>query len=304
MSRDDATGSFDLHHPLRQPAGLAAALALALLASAGLPVPSDAIAETRAGSGSGSALGRGAAPSVLPMMQSLVPEEMREALPLPIGLSLGYFYESEDLDAQTLGIELGGDEIADGDVRFAKLDHATQIYMLRADAWVLPFLDVYGLVGYLDGAANHVEVDLRGLRLPTLAVDYHGSVFGVGSTIAGGWGPAFASFDFNYMAADVDILDTTVSILTLGPRVGWRTSLLRRSLVLYGGASYQGIQGSQSGTTHFEGVPVQFSVVVRSQEPWTGVVGAQLELDRHLALVTEGGIGNRSQALVSLRFAL
>ena len=71
---------------------------------------------------------------------------------------------------------------------------------------------------------------------------------------------------------------------------------------LYVGAMYEGIQGTQRGTFEEQGLEIDFALDVRAQEPWNGLLGAQVELGRHWSLIAEGGLGNRHQSLVSLRY--
>ncbi len=249
-----------------------------------------------------------ASPSIaagyLPIGLSLVPEDMRDALPLPLGISASFFHVSEDLDVKKLALTLNGMPVPPGAVSFDRLTHSTYVYLLRADVWALPFLNVYGFGGYLSGNAEHITVSFGSTRLPEFDVAYSGSVAGAGFTLAGGYGPLFATFDLNYSASDVDVLDSTVSTLTIDPRVGWRFDQLPVPVSLYAGAMYEGIQGTQRGTFEEQNLDIGFALAVRAQEPWNALLGAQIELGRHWSLIAEGGLGNRNQSLVSLRYGL
>jgi len=238
----------------------------------------------------------------LPIGISLVPEDMRDTLPLPIGISANFFHLSEDLDVKKLALTLNGMPVPPGAVSFDRLTHSTYVYLLRADVWVLPFLNVYGFGGYLTGNAEHITVSFGGSALPEFDVAYSGRTLGTGFTLAGGYGPLFATFDLNYSATDVDVLDSTVSTLTIDPRVGWRFEQLPVPVSLYAGAMYEGIQGTQRGTFEEQNLDIGFALAVRAQEPWNALLGAQIELGRHWALIAEGGLGNRNQSLVSLRY--
>jgi hypothetical protein len=238
----------------------------------------------------------------LPIGIELVPPDMRDALPMPIGISANFFHLSEDLDVKKLSLSLNGSRVPPGAVSFDRLTHSTYVYLLRADVWVLPFLNVYAFGGYLTGNAEHITVSLNSIRLPEFDVPYSGRVLGTGFTLAGGYGSFFTSFDLNYSATDVDVLDSTVSTLTIDPRAGWRFGSIAVPVSVYAGAMYEGIQGTQRGTFAEQGLDIDFALAVRAQEPWNGLLGAQLELGRHWSLIAEGGLGNRHQSLVSLRY--
>lgn len=283
------------------------ALAVALAAMPARATAQDAGARVETGSapvtaGASAPASPSIAAGLLPIGIELVPEDMRDALPLPLGISAGFFHLSEDLDVKKLALTLNGVPVAPGTVSFDRLTHSTYVYLLRADVWALPFLNVYAFGGYLTGNAEHITVSLGGGTLPEFDVPYSGRTLGTGFTLAGGYGPLFATFDLNYSATDVDVLDSTVSTLTIDPRIGWRFDFLPVPVSLYGGAMYEGIQGTQRGTFSQDGLDIGFALAVRAQEPWNGLIGAQIELGRHWALIAEGGLGNRNQSLVSLRY--
>ena len=57
----------------------------------------------------------------------------------------------------------------------------------QLEVWLLPFLQVYGVIGQVDG---ETEVDMSknpvaaGLGLNKMNVDYDGMVYGIGATLA------------------------------------------------------------------------------------------------------------------------
>ncbi len=116
---------------------------------------------------------------------------------------------------------------------------------LRPDMWVFPFLNVYGLVGHTRGSSVSVSVDsdpsqFRGpdraiagavhqlyqsgkLQDIDFTLDFKGTT-GAGFMLAGGYGNWFGLVDTNYTRTDFDILDGSISAVTVSPRVGYRFS--------------------------------------------------------------------------------
>lgn len=116
---------------------------------------------------------------------------------------------------------------------------------LRLDMWVFPFLNVYGLVGHTRGSSVSVSVDsdpsqFRGLdRVIAGAVhqlyqsgklqdidftlDFKGTT-GNRLYARRGYGNWFGLVDTNYTRTDFDILDGSISAVTVSPRVGYRFS--------------------------------------------------------------------------------
>jgi hypothetical protein len=90
-----------------------------------------------------------------------------------------------------LGVGTGPPQSAD----FAKvakpIDSWQQNASARLDVWLLPFLNVYGLVGYTRGRTRgslFVTLPALGINevLPLLA-EFNGPTYGGGATVAGGY---------------------------------------------------------------------------------------------------------------------
>jgi hypothetical protein len=75
---------------------------------------------------------------------------------------------------------------------------------LRPDLWVLPFLDVYGIIGYTEGRTSVSIVEPVEFNA---AADLKGYTYGFGTTVAGGVGKYFIVGDFNWQWSAMDILD-------------------------------------------------------------------------------------------------
>jgi len=121
--------------------------------------------------------------------------ERGHVLPLPFGIGINYYSEKQPFAIDDLQIPLdGGDPVSVKD--FAEIDQVTtQQSSLtgRLDAWLFPFLNVYGVFGYTSGDMTGtvglpaiLELGIPAQQLP-LAISYSGPTYGGGGTIAGGF---------------------------------------------------------------------------------------------------------------------
>ena len=183
----------------------------------------------------------------------------------------------------------------------------------KLDAWLLPFLNVYGVAGYVGGETSARGFSLQPLTSPPIpaanlaainagiaglaphlpnsfSIAYSGPVYGVGVTLAAGYNQYFASVDANYTESHLDIGDSTIEAFVIAPRVGITGELGGLNGSLYVGAMYQDIDENQNGTVKFElptavgiatgvvdPVPVGYKVVSQAEEQWNYLVGANLK---------------------------
>jgi len=71
------------------------------------------------------------------------------------------------------------------------LRQRTQTVTARIDAWLLPFLNLYCIGGYVTGTASNLKLDssiVIPFAVPS-SIDYHGSVFGGVQPLPGDMGP-------------------------------------------------------------------------------------------------------------------
>ncbi|AGB80570.1 hypothetical protein D781_0182 [Serratia sp. FGI94] len=216
---------------------------------------------------------------------------------------------------------------------------------MRLDAWVLPFLNVYGIVGHTRGSSHSiVSVDsdpsqFSGFMEKIIAsavhqmnksgqlqnldfnLDFKGTTYGAGFTLAGGYESWFATLDTNYTRTDFNILDGQISALTVTPRVGYRFQTPGISgtshLNLWVGSMYQDVQQEFKGSLGDLNMPAalqplinianqrgegRFRVKQHLQSPWNVLVGAQYEITRNFNVMTEIGFSERNSAMVSAEY--
>jgi len=271
----------------------------------------------------------------LPLGKSLA---AGQELPLPLGISANVFFMEQNMDAQSIAINLPNDPALGAAAGLAGLDLPAKATKLESratsttakiDAWVLPFLNVYGVAGYVDGETSASGFSLQPLTSPPIpaanlpainagiaglspylpnsfSIAYSGPVYGVGVTLAAGYNQFFASVDANYTESDLDIGDSTIEAFVISPRVGITGELGGLNGSLYVGAMYQDIDENQNGTVNFPigvgPVPVGYKVVSQAEEQWSYLVGANLKASESWNYGIEVGFSKRTHVMATLNY--
>ncbi len=242
-------------------------------------------------------------------------------LPLPLGISANVFFMEQDMEAQSIAIDIPPLPLPTGPLQLppglpaesAKLESRATSTTAKIDAWVLPFLNVYGVAGYVDGETTASGFSVGGLPpelaslLPnSFAISYSGPVYGVGGTLAAGYNQFFASLDANYTESDLDIGDSTIEAFVISPRIGITGDLGGLSGALYVGAMYQDVDEQQNGTVKFPimgmPVPVGYDVISEAEEKWNYLIGANLKASESWNYGIEVGFSDRTHVMATLNY--
>ena len=265
-------------------------------------------------------------------------EKRGYTLPKPYGLSLSYMDMSNPITVNS--INLTGHPVLDAiDVDANHADFKGSNITLRGDVWILPFMNVYGILGYTQGTSkakiNSVScdssdfgrfdpnralcsvIDSLGGNLPENAMfelDMDGGTYGIGTTLAGGVGNWFALVDMNYTYTDISAIDGNIKTFVAAPRVGHRWEYDGgRELRVFVGAMYQDVQQYLSGDLKSLGLPPaldsiidvlapdgKFEVSQSSDDKWNGVAGFQYAFNREWEVLMEAGFGSRETMFVAV----
>lgn len=266
---------------------------------------------------------------LLPLDLSSVPEQTRSQLPLPYGLSVNYTYVSEDLDISKFNLQVNGNPVPSGLVSLDSLHQRTQAETVRVDAWLLSFLDLYGVGGFVNGTANNLDINIANQaqiasnpsyqqflqNLPTgmlsalssdlsslSSIDYHGTVYGFGAMFGGGYGHFFYSYDVNFTWTNINRLQTSVNSLIQEFRIRYKMDAFENKVSVYTGASNEDIKARQSGTYNLNGTHLEYSLEARSAYPWNALIGTEVEFTPHWNLVIQDGFSGRNQITSSLGY--
>lgn len=258
-------------------------------------------------------------------------------LPQTFGVNINYMNIRQNIDVDSInfnGLSLRGHSLDNAfKINVGKTRERSKTETLKLDAWLLPFMNVYGLVGYTDGhSVSQIGVGIKGPRkyhypgnLQNLAfqLDFKGTTYGVGTTLVGGVGNWFTAFDANYTQTRFDILDGSINAFTLSPRLGYRFSmpgsdalhLPAGKLNLWVGSMYQDVQQEFKGSLNDLTMPSaalqdmvnlankegkgRFDVKQHLQSPWNMLVGAQYEVTPNFNVTTEIGFADRNSFFVA-----
>ena len=267
---------------------------------------------------SNSSVQAGSLSDSLPLGKSLA---AGHELPLPLGIIANVFFMEQDMEAQSIAIDIPPLPLPTGPLQLppglpaesAKLESRATSTTAKIDAWVLPFLNVYGVAGYVDGETTASGFSVGGLPpelaslLPnSFAISYSGPVYGVGGTLAAGYNQFFASLDANYTESDLDIGDSTIEAFVISPRIGITGDLGDLSGSLYVGAMYQDVDEQQNGTVKFPimgpPVPVGYDVISAAKEEWNYLVGANLKASESWNYGIEVGFSDRTHVMAMLNY--
>jgi hypothetical protein len=160
-------------------------------------------------------------------------------LPLPFGAGLVYYHLDRDIAISDVRVGRNGappTSVSD----FAQLSSNSRVenLNLKLDAWILPFVNVYLIAGYIwNTSTTRIDVSLpplvsggptRRAQL-TVPTSIEGSVGGIGITLAGGYGPYFMTYDANFAQADLGFDDKFKAVVT-SIRGGWNGEAGKRPL--------------------------------------------------------------------------
>lgn len=229
--------------------------------------------------------------------------------PLPFGIGLTYYAQDQDYAIDELVVGLPG--FGALPAQFIRVENEIDEVNARFDAWLLPYLNVFGILGTLDG---ETRVDFSGLPVPLasfgipfdrITIDYDGEVYGVGVVLAGGTDRFFAAL--TAIATETSLsgdFDSSAKAFVVTPRFGIHGA----RGALFAGAMYQAAEESHRGTIALPlipgapPIPVPFAVELSQQDDWNWLVGGSYTLTPRWVLSAEGGFGDREHVDVAVTF--
>ena len=224
-------------------------------------------------------------------------------LPLPFGLGVTYTYVNQNTEVSHVKVK---DRALDLNIPAAKT--ASHTVVLRADAWVLPFLNVYGMLGYTNGQTEPRLVLATG-KVKGRTVSYSRALYGGGATLAGGYKAYFLTLDANYTTGAVQtdngqIGNHEIYSITFTPRAGaifssgaWGEGSL------WVGGMYMDFAQKVRDSLSVADRDVDFSVRIKAKDPWNVLFGGNWALNKRWSIAVElGGILDRFQATGAAMF--
>jgi len=242
--------------------------------------------------------------------------DLGHELPKPYGFSMTYMKMEQPLIVDSVAFS-GIGPVIDEFVKVgtSNAQQESETLTFRGDLWVLPFLNVYGILGYTQGSSIAVVnpfIDI-GSGLPVgefpFELNFKGITYGAGTTIVGGIDNWFALLDVNYTNTALDILDGEISSIVVSPRVGYRWKFKGHDMQLWTGAMYQNVEQTFEGNLNDIDINLpgrwsngKFKVEQHLEDKWNTLVGGQAAITNNVDLLMEAGLGTRRSMMVSLGY--
>lgn len=216
-------------------------------------------------------------------------------LPPTFGIGVNYYQQDQGYILNSLKVDVLSGNLADlADLEGVDIDNEVQEMNVKVDMWILPFLNLFGLLGNVDGETT-VNTDL----FDNFRVDYEGVVYGAGVTMAGGWKRLFGTLTATITETDLDTSSSSVQAWILTPKVGMSS---RYGAVWVGGMYQQAEEQHQGRIVIPVYDEVEYDVEFEQQESWNAVVGFATGLSRNWYIDLEGGFGDRTHASFSTTY--
>ena len=266
----------------------------------------------------------------LPIMGQAVVEKGFN-LPMPFGVGAVGAWKKQDIYLYDLSIRIPGGEWTTIPFPLFNDPYAdTYTYQAKFDFWLFPFINVYGLLGRVEGDSiiplSFIGSDLMdligtgglcdGLRPPeacfrtysgTYRGDISGTNFGLGINPAIGYKDFFFTMPTTWTWTDVDSSDRIVKSFYISPRIGLSVPTERAgALSVYIGAAYLKAENFITGDITIvepgddmpgaeNGLTVEYSVWSDNLDRWNFLVGFNWSISKRWNIHFEADAGGSRQ---------
>jgi hypothetical protein len=230
-------------------------------------------------------------------------------LPLPFGASVIYNHIERDIRVDDLRLGLNGGP-PQSVSRFVDLgsNSRVDVAITRFDAWLLPFLNVYGILGYVHNESftkGTVTIPTLGPPPGTQTFDFtaktvlDGVVGGVGLTLATGFKDFFLMADANYSQTDIGF-DDSFRALVVSFRSGWNGKIGGHPTRIWAGAMYWDTRNIARSTVNVPGQGLlAFEVDQGPANPWNASVGTSVGFSKHWEGLLEYGFNLKDVQVIA-----
>lgn len=268
----------------------------------------------------------------LPFLAQKVIDEGYD-LPLPYGVGFTYANVDQAQILDSLQVGINDREVIPFDfVAFDNARSESNSYSLKADAWLLPFMNVFVMLGKLNGHApldvvldgngilDHLDISCTGFPPSPLCglledktfsfpirPSFEGTTYGIGTTLAAGWKGWFVALPLNYTYADMQGSQTDGASFTATPRFGKTLNLGRKgNLSIFAGGNYLDSDLTIDGYAQTPDGLLRFDYIIDQQnkDKWNALIGFNWDINRRLSWSAEydGFIGSRDAFITSINW--
>lgn len=223
------------------------------------------------------------------------------SFPQPWGLSVDGYRINQSYDIEQLTLAISNTNL---DPTNINAENSTQFIGLKLDRWILPFLNIFAIIGDIDGTT---EVGLSQIQLPGIPlslgqteINYDGELFGGGFTLTIGAKKWFASFTTTFSETNLSgSFQSSINTMTLQPKIG----LSRKNINFWIGATYLLADESHQGFINIpgSGLPeIPFEVELSNEDEINYGAGMKVSLKDTFDIIAEFGTGGRGHQSLSL----
>jgi hypothetical protein len=236
--------------------------------------------------------------SVLPFLGD---EARKRGIELPNPFGIGGVYYHLDRAIQVSDLRLGRNGAPPVSVsQFAQLSSDSRVDNVNAkfDVWLLPFLNVYAIAGYVWNESQTSVVATLPPLLPggaprvrevSLPTSITGTIGGLGITLAGGYGPFLFAADVNGARADLGFSDKFQAVVT-SLRAGWHGKARGRPIRAWLSGTYWNTFAEAKDTVADpDGGTLTFEVDQGPEHPWTYGAGMSYAATRSFDFAVDMG---------------
>jgi hypothetical protein len=222
-------------------------------------------------------------------------------LPKPYGVGMDLFSMDQDYQIKALEFELPGASVVDPSL--IRVRNSVTHVDVKGDAWLLPFLNVFGFVGKVHA---NTPVDLGAVSIPNVpagllnevVISYSGEVYGGGLTLAYGGEHWFTAVTGTYAESSLSgDFDSEVTSHAWQPRFGF----MKNDWAVWVGGMFIDVEERHAGSIALPFVgSVPFAVELENENHGSFVVGAQRTLADTVDVTFEFSNSGRRSTLLNL----
>ena len=157
-------------------------------------------------------------------------------LPEPLGIATNYMHLKQGLLLENIlvgfeGVNNGADPVnLDDFLTFEELSTTGNVYMVKPDIWLFPFMSVYGILGYVDMNTRVVLTDPIDLATDVRTSGYN---YGFGTTVAAGIKEWWIAGNFTWTWTKLTNLDQPNYAVVTSLRAGKAHDLGKKGKLTY-----------------------------------------------------------------------
>lgn len=251
--------------------------------------------------------------SFFPLMRGFKAKAVKAGaiFPKPYGISGSIYHQQQEMEIKK--IRLGDVEISEdgGIIDFddSKIRNTVTTSQFRADVWLLPFVNFYGMVGRVN-SFNDIDLsinlnpppgspnlgDIQLLKERSIA-NINGTVAAFGTVLAGGYGKVFVNINLTWAKTWLNEVNSSQKAFVAFPMAGLSTKFAN----LFVGSIYQNtgqfnrgsFVGSNNQITKYE---LQFRA-----SRWNYVVGLNKSIGPWSIIMSQG-FGKRTNSLIEVGY--